>query len=152
MNSHDLSALESEILQLDSEVNAALNKSGTPKLFPNGNDDGEIGESQLMELCSGAFVTQFPESVSHKSNTQSQAVEPNADQPNQTSKSTEASTPQNEAKDTSPANKNILEANPAFLSDDEEIEAKDASTAADKVKKKRKRQTLVYSGNCRTFP
>lgn len=66
INSHELSALESEILQLDSEINSALNKSGTPKLFQNTNDDDDIGESQLMALCSGAFITQYPESVCHE--------------------------------------------------------------------------------------
>lgn len=66
INSHDMSALESEILQLDnSESNAALNKSETSKLFQDSNEDEEIGESQLMALCSGAFVTQHPENVSH---------------------------------------------------------------------------------------
>lgn len=66
MNSHDMSALESEILNLDnSESNAALNKSETSKLFQDNNEDDDIGESQLMALCSGAFVTQRPEIVSH---------------------------------------------------------------------------------------
>lgn len=64
MTSHDLSALESEILQLDSQTNNELNKSETSKLFQGGNNDyGEISESQLMDLCSGAFVTQYPENV-----------------------------------------------------------------------------------------
>lgn len=60
-----MSVLESEILQLDnSETNAALNKSETSKLFQDNNEDDEIGESQLMALCSGAFVTQHPDDVS----------------------------------------------------------------------------------------
>lgn len=64
-----MSALESEILQLDnSESNAALNKSETSKLFQDNIEDDEIGESQLMALCSGAFVTQCPENVSHIEN------------------------------------------------------------------------------------
>lgn len=67
MNSRDMSALESEILQLDSQmnVNTEMNKSETSKLFQECNTDyEEIGESQLMELCSGAFVTQYPDKVS----------------------------------------------------------------------------------------
>lgn len=64
INSHDMSVLESEILQLDSESIVGLNKSDTSKLFPDSNEDDEIGESQLMALCSGAFVTQYPENVS----------------------------------------------------------------------------------------
>lgn len=141
MNSHDLSALESEILQLDSEMGAGLNKSDTSKLFQNSNEDEEIGESQLMALCSGAFETQYPQSVP-------QLTEQNADQPTQNGKSTEVSTQQNEIKETSPPNKQSLEAKSAFLSsDDEEIDNKDAPTATDKVKKKRKKQALIYSGN-----
>lgn len=65
INSHELSALESEILQLDNEINIGLNKSETSKLFQDSNEDDEIGESQLMALCSGAFVTQNPENVCH---------------------------------------------------------------------------------------
>lgn len=67
MNSHDLSALESEILQLDSQTNAntEMNKTETSKLFEECNNEyGEIGESQLMALCSGEFVTQYPDNVS----------------------------------------------------------------------------------------
>lgn len=64
INSHDMSVLESEILQLDSEAIGGLNKSETSKLFQDSNEDDEIGESQLMALCSGAFVTQHPENVS----------------------------------------------------------------------------------------
>lgn len=60
-----MSVLESEILQLDSESIVGLNRSETSKLFQDGNEDDEIGESQLMALCSGAFVTQYPENVSH---------------------------------------------------------------------------------------
>lgn len=64
MTSHDLSALESEILQLDSQTNAELNKSETSKLFQDSNNDyGDISESQLMALCSGSFATQHPDKV-----------------------------------------------------------------------------------------
>lgn len=68
INSHDMSVLESEILQLDNESIVALNKSEAPKLFQDSNEDDEIGESQLMALCSGAFVTQYPGNVSDKCN------------------------------------------------------------------------------------
>lgn len=70
IGSHDLSALESEILQLNTQANSELNKSEmnrteTSKLFEDDkNEYGEIGESQLMELCSGSFATQFPEKAS----------------------------------------------------------------------------------------
>lgn len=67
MNSCELSALESEILQLDSQTiaNTELNKSETSKLFQECNNEyGDIGESQLMALCSGEFVTQYPDNVS----------------------------------------------------------------------------------------
>lgn len=56
---------ESEILQLDDNgTNLALNKSETFQLFQDSNEDEKIGESQLMALCSGAFVTQRPGNVS----------------------------------------------------------------------------------------
>lgn len=55
LNSHDLSALESEILQLNSPTELSSSK----KLFQmDMQNDEEIGESQLMALCSGSFATQ----------------------------------------------------------------------------------------------
>lgn len=64
----NISALESEILQLsnvtDSESNA---KKETSKLFEECNEDyEEIGESQLMALCSGSFATQHLDVVNKK--------------------------------------------------------------------------------------
>lgn len=54
----NISELESEILQLSSVTDPESNKKETTKLFDefDGNDD--IGESQLMALCSGSFATQ----------------------------------------------------------------------------------------------
>lgn len=62
-DTNDLSALESEILQLDNESNVGLNKSETSKFFQDSNADDEINDSQLMALCSGSFATQYPENV-----------------------------------------------------------------------------------------
>lgn len=67
-------ALESEILQTgDEESNGSLNESDTPKLSQdsseNKNENDEVGETQLMTLCSGTIETQhpaiYPENVSH---------------------------------------------------------------------------------------
>lgn len=64
LNSEDLFALESEILQLNGSMEQTTeNKTDTTALF-GANDDIEIGESQLMELCSGSFATQKPEETS----------------------------------------------------------------------------------------
>lgn len=64
LNSEDLFALESEILQLNGSMEQTTeNKTDTTALF-GANDDIEIGESQLMELCSGSFATQKPEKTS----------------------------------------------------------------------------------------
>lgn len=61
----NLSALESEILQLSNIADPDSDKKETSKLFEQCNEEyGDIGESQLMALCSGTFATQNFENVS----------------------------------------------------------------------------------------
>lgn len=60
---HNKSQETDEIMTFNlSEPNISLDgsmkKSDAPKLFEDNNDEGEIGESQLMALCSGTFATQ----------------------------------------------------------------------------------------------
>lgn len=59
-NSEDLFASQSEIVQLNESIDKTPEKkTETSTLFDCiHNDDTEIGESQLMELCSGSFATQ----------------------------------------------------------------------------------------------
>ncbi|XP_031632211.1 claspin isoform X2 [Contarinia nasturtii] len=118
----NISALESEILQLSNLTDPESNKKdSSTKLFEEFNEDEEIGESQLMALCSGTFATQ---------NELSRDVEPS--QANQ-SKSliaqvTEPETVQNK---------------PQFLLSDEE-ETNERVGVTQRTKKK-KRHTVVYS-------
>lgn len=48
---------------MDTSADLSAKKSDTTKLFDDNNDDLEIGESQLMALCSGSFATQYPTDV-----------------------------------------------------------------------------------------
>lgn len=52
-------------LSLDvTHTNTETSKDETSRLFDETNQEyEEIGESQLMALCSGAFTTQLPKSV-----------------------------------------------------------------------------------------
>lgn len=60
----NISELESEILQLSNVTDTESNKKETSKLFDECDADYEdIGESQLMELCSGSFATQHLDKV-----------------------------------------------------------------------------------------
>lgn len=62
--SMNISELESEILQLSNVTDTESNKKETSKLFDECDGDYEdIGESQLMELCSGSFATQHLDKV-----------------------------------------------------------------------------------------
>lgn len=64
INSHDLSALESEILHLNSQADPDCSRKESSNLFETINrEDEEIGESQLMALCSGSFATQNLDNV-----------------------------------------------------------------------------------------
>lgn len=68
IQNQDLSALESEILQLNNSLTENEPTKTQPRenttLFLNGSDDcDDIGESQLMALCSGTFATQFLDNV-----------------------------------------------------------------------------------------
>lgn len=47
------------------ESNIGLNATEATKLFQDSDEDEKVEESRLMALCSGTFVTQYPESVSH---------------------------------------------------------------------------------------
>lgn len=111
----------------------ALNKSSdslkqlsAPKLFENENDDEEIGESQLMALCSGAFVTQQPNNEHFDEYTVPESQANNAVGPSQMSENIEISRPR------------------AILSSDEENEP-DTNDVCEKKKKKKKKQNLVFS-------
>lgn len=142
-----MSVLESEILQLDnSEPNAELNKSETSKLFQDSNEDDEIDESQLMALCSGAFVTQYPENVQLTGQNADQSTQYN--EPTQNGISMEIIAAQDKVKETvQPPMEHATGGKNGFLSsDDEEINNKDANAAIDRVKKKHKKPMLVYSG------
>lgn len=63
MNCHDISDLESEILQLNSQVNTCSRKESSKLFEMTDGDVEEIGESQLMALCSGSFATQNLDNV-----------------------------------------------------------------------------------------
>lgn len=56
----DMKEFESRLLDTTTQVETSRPETTTSALFPDDGDDGEIGESQLMALCSGAFVTQQP--------------------------------------------------------------------------------------------
>lgn len=59
-----LSELSLDVPQTNNFVNTEASKDETSKLFDETNQEyEEIGESQLMALCSGAFATQLPKSV-----------------------------------------------------------------------------------------
>lgn len=59
-----LSELSLDVPQTDKFANTEASKDETSKLFDETNQEyEEIGESQLMALCSGAFATQLPKSV-----------------------------------------------------------------------------------------
>lgn len=64
MNNQDLSALESEILQLnnsltETEPTKTQYKENSTLFMDGSGENDEIGESQLMALCSGTFATQY---------------------------------------------------------------------------------------------
>lgn len=62
--SMNISALESEILQLSNLTDPESNRTNSSKLFEERDGDyDDIGESQLMALCSGSFATQNLENV-----------------------------------------------------------------------------------------
>lgn len=54
----DMNEFESRMLDTTTQIEVTRPETTTSVLFPDSVDDGEIGESQLMALCSGAFVTQ----------------------------------------------------------------------------------------------
>lgn len=59
----DMEEFESRLLDTNTQVEMPRLEATTSALFPDNGDDEEIGESQLMALCSGAFVTQKPSDV-----------------------------------------------------------------------------------------
>lgn len=61
----ELQCLESEILKLNgSSTDIESSRKENSTLFLDGNENDEIGESQLMALCSGSFATQYLDKVS----------------------------------------------------------------------------------------
>lgn len=70
INEHDRSQDTDEIMAFNREpsltdilLESSMTRPDAPKLFEDNNDNGEIGESQLMALCSGTFATQAPDVV-----------------------------------------------------------------------------------------
>lgn len=62
----DMKEFESRLFNTNTQIQIDTNsrpETSTSALFPDDADVGEIGESQLMALCSGAFVTQKPTEV-----------------------------------------------------------------------------------------
>ncbi|XP_055305136.1 claspin [Sitodiplosis mosellana] len=124
----NISELESEILQLSS-VTDSESKKETSKLFEECDGDYEdIGESQLMALCSGSFATQHLNKQSVQGIEQTQENEPTKTNGTQLVESEE-----------------IVRAKPVLSSSDEEEESNENACTQKKSKKKRKQHTLVYS-------
>lgn len=59
----DMNEFESRLLDTNTQAELPRSETTTAALFPDEGDAEEIGESQLMALCSGAFVTQQPEEI-----------------------------------------------------------------------------------------
>lgn len=145
------------------------------KPFDDTNEDyGDIGESQLMALCSGSFATQFPQKVSsidtfnsilpskcanqYACTFKQETAEQNADvQPAVVPENVPEKVAEKVAEDSSKtdaADQKV--ARPDFSSDEEDQELpenveKKKKKKKKKGKKKKQAQLLVYSGKYSLF-
>lgn len=124
----DMKEFESRLLDTNTQVEAPRIEATTSALFPDNGEDEEIGESQLMALCSGAFATQKPAEVVGSDETRISAA------PEEVEKVVLEDVPTADLKS-------------ALLSSDDENTGEDGMRSKEKMKKskKNKKKKLEYS-------
>lgn len=122
----DMKEFESRLLDTNTQVETPRKEATTSALFPDDDDDEEIGESQLMALCSGAFATQKPADMVASDETSNSAAPEIVD---------------NVVREDVP----IADLKSALLSSDDENIAEGGMQSKKKKSKKSKNKKLDYS-------
>lgn len=152
----DLQEFETRLFQVSTPtesqtLNPEKSKNiSTSNLFSQSDGDTELGESQLMALCSGEFVTQNPTSMACPNSSemsQMVTVDEKKDEPIETQ--TDDCCGQNTKAQTLSESNNYIAGRmtlSTLLSSDDEESVVGVEKRVKKMKKKKERQKLTFSG------
>lgn len=150
--SDEMQEFESRLFQVNTPTESLTENPLTSKnvstsnLFSQSNDVGELGESQLMALCSGEFVTQNPNASVPEQNSTKVDQMVSEDEKKYESLDINEEVVQSTEVQAAAVQSNYIAGRMTLLSSDDEESTEGTETRVKKLKKKKERQKLTFSG------